>query len=51
MICHWSCTDLEKLLPSIEYGVTIKRTVLGLETLVGLWRRMSWEWRRALEML
>ena len=29
MICHWSCTDWEKLFPSTEYGVMIGRTVVG----------------------
>ena len=51
MICHWSRTDWEKVLPSIEYGVVIGRTVLGLEALVCLWRRVSREWRRTWEML
>ena len=51
MTCHWSRTDWEKVLPSIEYGVVIGRTVLGLEALVGSWRRVSREWRRAWEIL
>ena len=34
MICHWSCTDWEKLLPSTEYGVMIGRTVVGPDALV-----------------
>ena len=51
MICHWSRTDWVKVLPSIEYGVVIGRTVLGPEALVGSWRRVSREWRRAWEML
>ena len=51
MICHWSRADWVKVLPSIEYGVVIGRTVLGPEALVGSWRRVSREWRRAWEML
>ena len=35
MICYWSRTDWEKFLPSIEYGVIIRRTVLGPDALVG----------------
>ena len=48
MICQRSCTDLEKSLPSVEYGITIGRLVLALGV---LWRKVSWEWRRALEIL
>ena len=51
MICHLSRTDWEKLLPSTKYGVMIGRTVVGPDTLVGSWRRMSQGWRNALEML
>ena len=51
MICQRSCTDWEKQLPSIEYGVTIGRTVLGPDPLVGAWGRVSQEWRRTLKML
>ena len=51
MICQWSCTDLEYCLRSAEYGVTTGRTVLELDALEVLWRRMSWEWKKALEML
>ena len=50
MICQWFCSDWEKCLPSGEYGVTIGRTVLGLAALGYLWRRVSQEWSRALEM-
>ena len=41
MICRWSCTDWEKLLPSTEYGVMIGKTVVGPDALVGLWKRVS----------
>ena len=51
MICQRSCTDLEKSLPSVEYGITIGRLVLELDALGVLWRIVSWEWRRALEIL
>ena len=51
MVSHWSRTDWEKLLPSIEYGVIIGRTVVGPDALVGSWRRVSRGWMRALEML
>ena len=51
MICQRFRTDWEKCLPSGEYGVMIGRTLLGLAVLGGLWRRVSREWRRALEML
>ena len=51
MICHWSHTHWEKLLPSIEYGVIIGRIVVGPDALVGSWRRLSQELRRALEIL
>ena len=51
MICQRSCTYWEKHLPSIEYGVTIGRTVLGPDSLVGARGKVSREWMRALEML
>ena len=51
MICYWSRTDWEKLLPSTEYRVMIGRTVMGPDALVGSQRRVSLAWRRALEML
>ena len=51
MICHWSCTDLENCLPSDEYGVTTGRTDMELDAFGVLWRRVSREWRRALEIL
>ena len=51
MICQRFCTNWEKCLPSREYGVTIGRTVLGLAASGDLKRRVSQEWRRALEML
>ena len=44
-------TYWEKHLPSIEYGVTIGRTVLGPDPLVGAWGKVSREWMRALQML
>ena len=50
MICHLSGTDWEKLLPSTEYRVMIGRTAVGPDALVGSRRRVSREWRRALEM-
>ena len=40
MICHWSCTNWEKLLPSIAYGVIFGRTVLEPDALVGLWKKV-----------
>ena len=51
MLIQWFCSDWEKCLPSGENGVTIGRTVLGLAALGYLWRRVSREWSRALEML
>ena len=51
MICQWSHTDLENCLPSNEYGVTTRRTILELDVLGVLWRMVSREWRRALEIL
>ena len=36
---------------SFEYGVTTWRTILELDALGVLWRMVSREWRRALEML
>ena len=41
MICHWSRTNWEKLLPSIAYGVIIGRAVLEPDALVGLWKKVS----------
>ena len=40
MMCHWSPTDWEKLLPSTEYGVMIGRSVVGPDALVGSRRRV-----------
>ena len=51
VICQWSCTDLENFLPSIECGITTGRTVLELDAPGIWWRRVSQEWRKALEML
>ena len=51
MMCQHSSTDLEKCLPSSEYGVTIGRTVLELDAVGVLWRRVSQEGKRDLEML
>ena len=51
MMCQHSSTDLEKCLPSSEYGVTIGRTVLELDAMGVLWRRVSQEGKRDLEML
>ena len=50
MMCQWFRTDLENCLPSDEYGVTTGRTVLELDNLGVLWRRVSREWRRTFEM-
>ena len=50
MICQQACNDLEKCLTSGKKGVTIGSTVLELEALGFLWRRVSQERRRALEM-
>ena len=33
MICHWPRTDLEKILPCIEHGVIIGRTVMKSDIL------------------
>ena len=49
-ICQQSCTDLEKFLPSGKCSITIGRTVLELNALGVLWRRVSREWRRVLEI-
>ena len=51
MMCQWSLTDLENCLLSNEYGVTTGGKVLELDALGFLLRRVSREWRRALEML
>ena len=51
MICQWSSTDLENCLPSSKYGVTTGKTVLEFDALGVLCRRVSREWRRALEIL
>ena len=51
MIFQWSRTDLENCLPSDEYGVTTGMADLGLDAFGFLWRRVSREWRRALDML
>ena len=51
IMCQWSRTDLENCLPSDEYGVTTGRTVLELDALGVLQRRVSREWKRGLEML
>ena len=51
MMCQWSHIDLENFLPFDEYSITIGRTVLELDALGVLQRRVSREWRRALEML
>ena len=51
MMCQWFRADLENCLPSDEYGVTTGRTGLELDALGVLQRRVSREWRRALEML
>ena len=51
MICQWFCTNRENCLAFGEYGVTIRRTFLGFAALGNLWRKVPWEWRRALEML
>lgn len=34
-MCQWSITDWEKHLPSIEYEVTIERTIVGPDALEG----------------
>ena len=51
IICQRLCANWEKCLPSGEYGVTIGRNDLGLTALEELWKRVSREWRRDLEML
>ena len=51
MICQLSRTDLENCLPFNEYGVTTGMADLGLDAFGVLWRRVSREWRRALDML
>ena len=33
MMCQWSRTDLENCLPSDEYGLTTRRTVMELDAL------------------
>ena len=51
IMCQWSHTDLENCLPSDEYGVTTGRSVLELDALGVLQRRVSREWKRGLGML
>ena len=51
IIMQWSRTDWKKGLPIGEYGATIGWTVLELDALVFLWRRLSQEWRRSVVML
>ena len=36
MICHWSRTDWEQILPFIEYGVITERTFVGPDAMVVL---------------
>ena len=43
MICHWSRTDWEQILPFIQYGVITERTFVGPDAMVVLWRRVSRE--------
>ena len=51
MICQRFHTDLESCLPFNEHGLTTGRIVLELDALESLKRRVSREWRRALEIL
>ena len=52
MICQRIHTDWGKHLPSIGYGVTIEKIVLGPDSfLVGSRKMILQEWRRALEIL
>ena len=51
VICQQPHIDWEKHLPSIEYGVRIRRTVLGPDVLWCSWTRVPREWRRKLKML